>query len=407
MDNRAARRRAAAAARRKPTPSGAARHDATPAAAAGIRTGRAATSSQHANGRSTSTEAIEPEALVVSHCFDPGEAGEPYSATVRLTGRRVGIDRLPRPQDTFVQEDRIDRIMPGSGPYSITSWVYGLEPGEWTVSAELLKPGDDSGRSRRPAAEPMPPAAWSWRRWAVTGGSRGPVRTRWAMVVPLARIPGVIPGSFTVFGALGILAALIVQSAILARADVSVSGSLVVSLIALVSGLFAAKVWYAALHPGPWRQALLGGWAVDGFLVVAPVVAVGVLLGLGEPVGRFLDAAAPGIFLAVAIGRLGCFFTGCCAGRLTRSRWGVWSSDRESRIGARRIPTQLLESVAGLVIGIVAGIVVLSSALGLDGAVFVVAVVAYFLVRQRLLRLRAERRDYLWRRSSLVSEEGS
>lgn len=359
-----------------------------------------------ANAQSRATEVVEPEALVVSHYLDPGQDGEPYSATVRLTGRRVGINRLPGPRETFVQEDRIDRIVPGSGPVSVTSWVYGLEPGEWTVSAELLAPGNSAGRSRRVAAEPIPPAAWSWPRWTLAAGSRGPVRTRWAMLTPLARMPGVIPGSFTALGALGILVALVVQSAILSRENVPLSGSLVVFVVALVSGLLGAKVWYAVLHPGPWRRALLGGWAVDGFLVVAPVVAVAVLLAFDLPIGLYLDATAPGIFFAVAIGRVGCFFTGCCAGRCTRSRWGVWSSDRDSRIGARRIPTQLLESAAGLAIGVVAVLLVLSDALGVQGAVFVAAVAAYFLVRQRLLRLRAERRDSLWRRSGLLAREG-
>ena len=382
MDNRAARRKAAVAAKRRP--------------------GRSRRSPSSASPPSASA-AFESEALVVSHTFDPGDDGEPYSATIRLTGRRVGIDRLPGPRDTFHQEDRVDGVVPGSGPVSISSWVYGLEPGEWTVDAELVRPGYDAGRAKRAAAEPIAPAAWSPFRWALTSRSRGSVRTRWAMLAPLARMPGVIPGSFTALGVLGIVVALVVQSAILERASVSVSESLVVSLIALTSGLLGAKVWYAVLHPGPWRKALLGGWAVDGFLVVASIVAVAILLAFELPVGLFLDATAPGMFFAVAIGRLGCFFTGCCAGRCTRSRWGVWSFDRDRRIGAHRVPAQLLESAAGLVIGMVAGALVLSEALRLRGVVFVGAVVAYFAVRQVLLRLRAERREYLWRRSGVVS----
>jgi len=351
------------------------------------------------------SDAVEPEAVVVTHFFDPGEEGEPYSATVRLSGRRVGINRLPSPQDTFVQEDTIDGIVPGSGPVSVSSWVYGLEPGDWTVSAELLRPANGPGHSRRGSAEPIPPAAWSWVRWALEPSPPGAVHTRWAMLAPLARIPGVIPGSFTLLGVLSIVVALVVQSAILSGADISLTRSLAVSLIALASGLFGAKVWYAFLHPGPWRQAILGGWAVDGFLVVASVVGVAAVLALQLPLGRYFDATAPGIFFAVAIGRLGCFFTGCCAGRCTRSRWGVWSSDR--KIGARRIPTQLLESAVGLLIGVVAWLLVLSGALGLEGAVFAASVAAYFLTRQVLLRLRAERRDYLWRRSRLVSGESA
>jgi phosphatidylglycerol:prolipoprotein diacylglycerol transferase len=400
VDNRAARRKAAAA---KHTKDRAAR---VSGANTSTSTGRTRATGLPANAQSKASEVVEAEALVVSHYVDPGQDGEPYSATVRLAGRRVAINRLPGPRDAFVREDRIDRLVPGSGPVSVTSWVHGLEPGEWTVSAELLRPGIDAGRGRSVAAEPIPAAAWSWSRWALAAGSRGPVRTHWAMIVPLARMPGVIPGSFTALGALGILVALIVQSAILSRENVPLSGSLVVFVVALVAGLLGAKVWYAVLHPGPWRRALLGGWAVDGFLVVAPVVAVAVLLAFELPIGLYLDATAPGIFFAVAIGRFGCFFTGCCAGRCTRSRWGVWSSDRDSRIGARRIPTQLLESAAGLVIGVVAVLLVLSDALGVQGAVFVAAVAAYFLVRQRLLRLRAERRDSLWRRSGLLSREG-
>ncbi|MDO8483705.1 MAG: prolipoprotein diacylglyceryl transferase, partial [Candidatus Limnocylindrales bacterium] len=207
----------------------------------------------------------------------------------------------------------------------------------------------------------------------------------------------VLPGSFTALGTLGIMVALVVQTTILARENVSVSGSLVVFLIALASGLIGAKVWYAVLHPGPWRQSVLGGWSVDGFLVIAPAVAVAALLAFNLPIGVFLDATAPGLFFAVAIGRLGCFFTGCCAGRCTRSRWGVWSSDR--RVGARRGPTQLLESAAGLLIGVAAALLVLNEVPGVGGVVFVAMFVAYIVVRQFLLRLRAERREYSWRRS--------
>lgn len=350
-------------------------------------------------GSGAAAETAEPEALVVSHYFDSGRHGAPYTATVRLTGRRVGTQGPARQQDTFVREDTVDGILPGSGPVSVTSWVYGLEPGEWTVAAELIRPGADGRPGRRVADEPIAVASWSWRRWAVSPGRQHALRTRWAMLAPLAAIPGVIPGSFTALSLVGILVALFVQAALLARANAPVGTSLAVSLISIVLGLIGAKLWYAILHPGPWRQAILGGWAVDGFLVVASVVAVVIAVAWQLPVGRYLDATAPGIFFAVAIGRIGCFLTGCCAGRCTRSRWGVWSSDR--KVGARRLPTQLLESGAGLLIGAVATLLVVSEAIPVEGAVFTAAVGMYLLVRQMLLRLRAERRDYLWQRSEL------
>lgn len=394
VDNRAARRKAAAARSARARPKQA------PGSPTSIAP-RRGEDRQAAGQRPPASAGVEPEALVVTHWFDSGEEGEPYSAVVRLTGRRVDIRGTPRSGDTFSQEETVDGIVPGSGPVSISTWVYGLEPGEWTVNAEVIRPMRDGVRSRHASAEPLQRAAWSWRRWALSTGPATAVKTRWALPAPLARIPGVVPGSFTVMAVLGVLVALIVQAAILAHENVSVGPSLVVWLFALVAGLVAAKLWYAVLHPGPWRQAIMGGWAVDGFLVVATGVAVAMLFALDLPVGAFLDAAAPGIFFAVAIGRLGCFFTGCCAGRCTRSRWGVWSSDR--RVGARRIPTQLLESATGLLIGAIATLLVLGHALGVAGIVFVAAFAVYALVRQFLLRIRAESRKYSWLRRSAVA----
>ena len=112
-------------------------------------------------------------------------------------------------------------------------------------------------------------------------------------------------------------------------------------------------------------------------------------MALHVPVGVFLDATAPGLLLAMAVGRIGCFFVGCCGGPLTASRWGVWSSDQ--RVGARRIPTQLLESALALSLGLGALVAILLHRTA-DGALFVGSLAAYTLVRQGILLLRAERR---------------
>jgi phosphatidylglycerol:prolipoprotein diacylglycerol transferase len=105
-------------------------------------------------------------------------------------------------------------------------------------------------------------------------------------------------------------------------------------------------------------------------------------------VGPLLDASAPGLFFGLAIGRIGCFVAGCCGGRPTPSRWGLWSSDQ--RVGMRRIPTQLLESALALGIALLALIAVLGGS-PLHGGIFVAALAAYTLLRQGILWLRAER----------------
>lgn len=341
----------------------------------------------------------EPEALVVSHWFEAGrQGGGPYAARLRLIGRRVRGAGRPDAGDSFVHEERLEGIVPGSGAVSVSSTIYGLRPGEWNVEGELFEVLDREGSRGRIRPVRLPQARWSWRRWAVEDAPVGPVHTRWALAAPLAMVPGVVPGSYTALFGVGVVVALVTQAAIIAHDPIAPWRSVLVSLLALAVGLLAAKIWYAALHPG--ESLIKGGWAVDGFLVVAPVVAIGTLLAARLPIGPYLDAATPGLFLAIAIGRIGCFLTGCCAGRCTASRFGVWSSDR--RVGARRIPTQLLEAGAGLALALATLPLVMLHVVP-HGLVFVAAFAAYLAVRQALLRLRAESRKYLWRRSELAT----
>ena len=340
-----------------------------------------------------SAEGVEPEALVVTHYFDADDLQG--STTVRLTGRRIGAQGNENLRDAFTQNDRVDGIVAGSGPASVTSWVYGLTPGEWEVTAEVIKPV--TGR-RRASSASVPPARWSWRRWALSTDAPSRVKTRFAPLAPLAGSPAVVPGIWPVLGVLAVLLAIVLQRVMLPHENVAAEVPLIVPLAALGAGLLGAKIWYAVLHPGPWRKAILGGWAVDGFLVVAPVIAIAILLASSLPVGKFLDAVTPGLFVGVAVGRIGCFFAGCCAGRATNSRWGIWSSDR--KVGARRIPAQILESAVGLAIAGITALLILGHAPRIDGTIFLGAFVVYLIIRQALLRVRAERREYLWRRSS-------
>src|SRR5262249_25001171 len=84
---------------------------------------------------------------------------------------------------------------------------------------------------------------------------------------------------------------------------------------------------------------------------------------------------------------IGCFFAGCCGGPPTAARWGVWCTDQH--VGARRVPTQLMESLFSLVLGLVtlaAGLTHCTS----GGADFVAVLAAFTLFREGVPRLRAE-----------------
>lgn len=109
------------------------------------------------------------------------------------------------------------------------------------------------------------------------------------------------------------------------------------------------RFWWLALKRQPLSNFLQAGACIQGFLAGALATVITDSMIFGMPVGRILDATAAGLFFGMALGRPGCFFTGCCAGRPTASRWGLWSSDR--RLGRRRHPVQLYEAFLALLIG--------------------------------------------------------
>lgn len=335
-------------------------------------------------------EPEEPQALVATVVFDSVDVGPSADATVRFTGRRV-VQGLPKAGDSFSHDEQIEGVVAGTGPASVTALVYGVNAGEWSVDAQLIpRAADGRGAGYRKVGNPraLPAATWSWRRWKLSPAPNTLIKTRWAPLAPLAGQPAVVHGLYTALAVVGFVAALALQGAILSGQQVPADRPLIASIFASIAGLVGAKVWYAILHPD--ESLIRGGWAVDGFLVVAPLVAAFTLYIWELPIGRVLDATAPGIFFAVALGRIGCFLTGCCAGRCTASRWGIWSSDR--RVGARRLPAQLFESAAGLALGIVTLVVAASGGLPVPGAVFVAGFAMYAVIRQALLRVRAERR---------------
>ena len=342
----------------------------------------------------------EPQGLTATAVFDSGNAASAYSATVRFIGERRNVVGRPEQKDTFVQDEVIERVVPRSGPISVTARVFGLNSGEWNVAAELRAPAPD--RDRPPSSRQSAPgdhralqsASWSWLRWELSPRAAQPLRTRWARLTGFDAMPAVIPGSWLGLVTLGVLLGFVSQAVLLPRSNLAVGTVLPVSLLAAVSGVVGGKVWYIALNLRTWRRAPQDGFCIQGALVGATAVGTLAVALLHLPVGALLDITAPGLFVGVAVGRLGCFFTGCCAGRPTSSRLGVWCSDR--RVGARRIPTQLMESLAALCIAVVGFFIVLRYRLAVPGAVFIGSIAAYTFCRQFILRLRIERRRSGW-----------
>jgi len=99
---------------------------------------------------------------------------------------------------------------------------------------------------------------------------------------------------------------------------------------------------------------IVGGEGMGIFGAILGGTLTGVIYARvkGLPVGRLCDVCAFGLILAQAVGRLGCFFNGCCFGTATDLPWGtVWTHPESygPAIGAVH-PTQLYELIFDLVL---------------------------------------------------------
>ena len=339
-------------------------------------------------------ETASQEVLAVTYWFEPAPHPEPYPVTIRFVGRRVDVEGPPDAGDRFVRDETIEAVVPGSGPVAVTTRIFGVTPGQWRVTAQPQGSAQHlHGRRARAAtvassdpadgASPLLPRLW--RRWAPATGpsleAAEPVETR---LLPFIRTPGTLPMAWATLVGLGMALALVTQGLLLAQSQHATRQALSASLVALLVGAIGAKTWYSIKHR---RARRMDGWCIQGFILGASLATLLLLALLRQPIGIVLDATAPGLLFGLAVGRLGCFLAGCCGGPPTASRWGVWSSDQ--RIGARRVPTQLMESALALSVGILALAVVLLHGPS-NGTVFVGALAAYTLGRQGIMRLRAE-----------------
>ncbi len=124
--------------------------------------------------------------------------------------------------------------------------------------------------------------------------------------------------------------------------------SLTILVASVAGGLLGAKAPYLLANLRSYLagvrdpevlfagRTFLGGF-LGGILAVRLTKA---RLGIRSRKG---DALVPALGLGLAIGRLGCFFRGCCCGRTTHLPWGVDFGD-----GLRRHPTEIYECAFGL-----------------------------------------------------------
>jgi phosphatidylglycerol---prolipoprotein diacylglyceryl transferase len=109
-------------------------------------------------------------------------------------------------------------------------------------------------------------------------------------------------------------------------------------------------------NPRELLTLLRSGGVFYGGLIAAVTVAMWYMRRHKLPVWAVSDAFAPGIALGHVIGRMGCFFAGCCFGKATDVAWAVTFTSEYARqnvgtpLNVPLHPTQLYEAGAELVI---------------------------------------------------------
>lgn len=315
---------------------------------------------------------MQPQSLGVTYWFDTKPTGGPYSVNLHLQGRRPGSDHS-KPAD-FSTVATVDDVLPGSGPVSVTTRITAAQGGSWTVQATpVTLVADDETRL-----------------WAVLQDPLTPVRTITGetLFAPLNRAlaPGVLIGAWPALVSLGAILGVGLQSVLADRLGLLAGHVALLTVIACLLGLIGAKTYYLLTHPDEKKRILTSGLSVQGFVITVGLTLLVGSWALSIPTGLLFDISAPGLLLGMTVGRLGCLLGGCCAGRPTRSRWGVWSSDR--RIGTRRIPVQLLESATALISSVAAASAVLTIGVPGKGLVFLASLSGYTAARQLLFPLR-------------------
>jgi phosphatidylglycerol:prolipoprotein diacylglycerol transferase len=127
----------------------------------------------------------------------------------------------------------------------------------------------------------------------------------------------------------------------------------------LIAALVGSRVLYVIINwntfshdPVEIIRIWHGGLVFYGGFIGAGLVALWYMPRYDLSLWKTADILAPSIALGQFIGRMGCFFAGCCYGKPCDLPWAVTFSDFDSLAprGVPLHPTQLYSSLNGLVI---------------------------------------------------------
>jgi len=329
-------------------------------------------------------EDFDPQALGVSLVFETPESGPPFDLTISIVTSRIADPETTSPASPEADEP---------AQFSVVHTLKAIPSGLGRVSATVRIPQVNSGR---------------WRVRAQADPLIAPVQATGSTAFrPFINVsaPGVSIGAWPAMVALGALAGSTLLAWLASRAGIATLDIVWLALASCLIGTLGAKAYFLAEARTMAAARSGAGMCLQGFVIASLATFVIGTWVLGLPTLVLLNMATPGLLIGMALGRLGCWAGGCCAGRLSSSRFALWSSDRS--IGARRIPTQLLESSAAFILAIVTLLVVLMSTVVPGASVLAFGLGAYIFVRQMLFPLRSQPRKTKFGRPIVMTVAGA
>jgi phosphatidylglycerol:prolipoprotein diacylglycerol transferase len=138
-----------------------------------------------------------------------------------------------------------------------------------------------------------------------------------------------------------------------------------------------------------------GGLVFYGGFIAAFVTALWFIRKRGLPLWKTTDILAPPIAFGQFVGRIGCFFAGCCYGRACSLPWAVTFTHPESLApkGIPLHPTQLYSSLNGLFMFVV--LMGLRRVKAFEGQIFWAYVLLYGVTRSIIEFFRGDDRGVL------------
>ncbi|MCK5099037.1 MAG: prolipoprotein diacylglyceryl transferase [Desulfobacteraceae bacterium] len=173
----------------------------------------------------------------------------------------------------------------------------------------------------------------------------------------LLKIGSITLYTYGFFVALGFFTAIIMSRIFAKKNNIDPQTMTDLIFTILISALIGARLMYVIINFAYYRNDLISVFKLwDGGLVfyggfIASVIGSYIFIRIKKlNLLKTADMIAPGIALGHAVGRVGCFFAGCCYGKTCSKPWAVTFSNSDSLapLGVHLHPTQLYSVFSNL-----------------------------------------------------------